>query len=543
MRPRWRKVLADLRDNKVRTILVVLSIAVGVFAVGAIAGAFDIIKTDMAGDYRSINPHSARILTSLFDDDVVAAMRHVPGVALAEGRSTLGARVTLPDGSRKQVSITAIPRSGQMEINRIRRVDGGSGLDLETHEVLLESSAQGVLGVKPGDSIKLEMPDWSVRTVRVAGLVQDVTSGTTQIGFPVALYTSPDTMEWLGGRPLYSQLQLVVSERADDLAYVKSVADRVADKLNGAGVTVYQISVARPDEHPAAATTDALLMVMSSLCVLTVALSAFLVTNTITALLGQQLRQIGVLKAIGASSWQVLSLYLALVTGFGLLALAVSLPLAGVFSWYTAKFVSTLTNFRLAGFRITPLAIGLELLVAILMPVAATLLPIWNGTRVTVREAIASYGLGSGEARPGLLARALARIRGMPRLWKLSLRNTFRRKARLALTLSALTLAGAIFISVLDLQATFNQVIVETFGYALTDVNVYLGRAYRIDEIENLVSRVDGVSHIEAWTVMNAQALPADPAAPGGRANERDARRVYADRTGADRGALADPRR
>ena len=36
--PRWRKVLRDLWINKTRTLLVVLSIAVGVFDVGMIAG-------------------------------------------------------------------------------------------------------------------------------------------------------------------------------------------------------------------------------------------------------------------------------------------------------------------------------------------------------------------------------------------------------------------------------------------------------------------------------------------------------------------------
>ena len=36
-RPRWSKVLSDLWDSKFRTILVVASIAVGVFAIGVIA--------------------------------------------------------------------------------------------------------------------------------------------------------------------------------------------------------------------------------------------------------------------------------------------------------------------------------------------------------------------------------------------------------------------------------------------------------------------------------------------------------------------------
>jgi len=42
MQPRWRKTLSDLWDNKVRTALVVISIAVGVFSVGMIAGAYSI---------------------------------------------------------------------------------------------------------------------------------------------------------------------------------------------------------------------------------------------------------------------------------------------------------------------------------------------------------------------------------------------------------------------------------------------------------------------------------------------------------------------
>ena len=36
LRPRWRKVFRDLWLNKNRTVVVVLSIAVGVFAIGTI---------------------------------------------------------------------------------------------------------------------------------------------------------------------------------------------------------------------------------------------------------------------------------------------------------------------------------------------------------------------------------------------------------------------------------------------------------------------------------------------------------------------------
>ena len=47
VRPRWHKVFSDLWSNKVRTLLVVASIAVGLFAVGMIATIYVILSEDI----------------------------------------------------------------------------------------------------------------------------------------------------------------------------------------------------------------------------------------------------------------------------------------------------------------------------------------------------------------------------------------------------------------------------------------------------------------------------------------------------------------
>ena len=59
LNPRWRKVGRDIWGNKVRTLLVVLSIAVGVFAVGLIAGTRAAMVEDMNGAFRASNPAHA----------------------------------------------------------------------------------------------------------------------------------------------------------------------------------------------------------------------------------------------------------------------------------------------------------------------------------------------------------------------------------------------------------------------------------------------------------------------------------------------------
>ena len=92
MSPRWRKVARDLWGNKTRTALVVLSVAVGVFAVGMITASRVILTRGLADDYAASRPSSATIYTNdPFDDDLVDAARQTRGVEEAEGRHSFSA--------------------------------------------------------------------------------------------------------------------------------------------------------------------------------------------------------------------------------------------------------------------------------------------------------------------------------------------------------------------------------------------------------------------------------------------------------------------
>ena len=57
---------------------------------------------------------------------------------------------------------------------------------------------------------------------------------------------------------------------------------------------------------------------------LDVALSGFLVVNTIMAILAQQVKQIGIMKSIGALTPQIISLYLTGVLIYGIISLLVA---------------------------------------------------------------------------------------------------------------------------------------------------------------------------------------------------------------------------
>jgi len=505
--PRWKKVLSDLWSNKARTLLVAMSIAVGVFAVGSVSGMYFILKEDVAADYLSANPHSGIMYTDQFDDDFLVLMSRVDGVKDVEGRSAVSGQINLANGDEVTINVTSTSGIAQTKIDQLE-LEGGSS-DLREKEIYIERGARTALGLEPGDIASIEMDGGRVRKVRVAGYVHDVTANAFTLARQVYAYATPATMAWLGGADQYNQVLFTVKENPLDEAHIREVAKGLDEVIRRSGREVYINIIFRPGQHPAQSTLDAIFAMMGGMGVLALFLSAFLVINTIIALLSQQIRNIGVMKAIGATMGQIASMYLVLILAFGVVALLLAIPISALVSYASVLGLGQLLNIDMGRFRIPNQTLILEIIVGLGVPLFAGLVPVFNGARQTVREAMSSYGLSTLGAR-SLFDRMLENVRGLPRPLLLSLRNTFRRKARLALTLFTLMLGGAIFIAVFNLQASLYRAIEVTLGYVLSDVNVTFQRNYRIERVRDVVERVPGVVSIEGWGDIIGQSMRSD---------------------------------
>src|SRR5512140_3994482 len=77
----WHKIWFDLWHNKTRTLLAVLSVAAGAFAVGAIFGMSDQLSTTMDQSHQSVMPpHINIVLSDLVDRDTLLNLEQIPGV-------------------------------------------------------------------------------------------------------------------------------------------------------------------------------------------------------------------------------------------------------------------------------------------------------------------------------------------------------------------------------------------------------------------------------------------------------------------------------
>jgi len=497
--PRWRKILKDLGANKSRTALVMITIAVSTVAIGFVSTLYIRLLGDMDRDFNSVNPHSAIIYTVAFPNDLLPSLAKVPGVGQLEGRSTTGGTTLRPDGKKVYVNVIAMPSPDKMKIDRLTPAESGGSMLLGEHQMLVEKSALAALPIKVGDMLEITLSDGTSRKLEIAGFVHDPSTIPYTFRGQATGYVTAKTLEWLDGTTDFNMVYLAVSEKKTDIEHVNAVASEVARKVENSGRQVFLTLVYEPGRHFAASITQALVLMMGVLGLLAVLLSAILVINTIDAVINQQVRQIGVMKAIGASAGQITIMYLMLVALYGFLALLIAIPVSFYGANIIAEGFAVYLNYRPGGFVLPPATIVLQVIVGLGIPILATLVPVMRSARITVREAITSYGLGGGDFGRGWFDRLLEHVRGLPRPLLLSLRNTFRRKGRLLRTLIALSLSGTIFIAVFNLRASMGITIDEVLGYYLSDVNVVFNRMYRSDRIVPLAMSIPGVEQVEAW--------------------------------------------
>lgn len=507
---RWRKIAADLRTNKTRTLLTTVTIAVGVFAVGFVSSMKVIMEHDLDADYESVNPHSAIIYCEPFDDGLLSAVERVPGVGQVDGRSQLTAHVVIGADRKTPVQIIAVPPLREMRVDRLRPSVPGGSIMLADRELLLERSGLIAVPFQEGEISEIELPGGVTREMRVAGFVHDPTIFPYMFMGYVTAYITPETMVWLDGSRDYNQMLITVSERPRDKVHVAAVAQAAADRIEQSGRQVFQTFMYKPGRHFAADIGQAMMAILFVLGLLAVLLGAFLVVNTVMALLAQHTRQIGIMKAIGGDTFQIARMYVGLVFVFGVLSLLLAVPLAACAAYGVSRQMMSIINVEPGPFRVPLQSVLWQIAVALVSPVAATLAPVLNSAHVTVREALNDYGIGKARFGESGLDRVMARMRLLSRPLLLSLRNTFRRGLRLALTLSTLTLGGAIFISVFNLWSALDVAVVQLEGYLLADVNVSLDHVSHFQRLEPLVMSVPGAMAAEGWSTARAQVLSGD---------------------------------
>ncbi len=503
------KIWHDLWKNKSRTLQVVLIIAMGAAALGMIISVRSLMIPAMQAGWQAINPAMMNfgVFPGLDDDDLIAIGK-MEGIEEVEGalNTTIEWRIS-PKDEWASGQLTARADYNNQKLNKLELAEGNWPHDR-------------VFAIETGHESHFNIPDRKL-TIRVGGrehqiqldgVVYNQLANPVSFGGNMLLYTTRERFEELTGIRDFDQLMANAAEYDEES--VTALADQIQERLEKQGKSVYFAFPGRvtdPDKHFFQDSMDGLFFLLGVMGLLALILGLLLVYNTISAIIAQQVEQIGIMKAIGATTGKILLFYLSNIIAYSLLALALALPMGVFGGWAITSWLVGSFNADPGDFTVSPLAVGVMGLIALLAPLLASLIPIFSGARITVREAISTYGLSTGGS---LLDRLLAKTKRISRMTLLTISNAFRHKWRVALLQITLIFSGVIFMMVVSMRDsvvyTFNDILFSILNY---DINYIFENAERINHIEELTLAHPEVTAVEMWGFSGGTLRPQGQAA------------------------------
>jgi putative ABC transport system permease protein len=489
--PRWRKILGDARAARGRLVLLMAPMSLSVLAVTTLLVANSIVHRELPRSYLDTHPASAILRMDTVDDDLVRAVRMRPGIEAAQASAFMAAKMRAGEGKWLPISLMIVPDFAALEIDRFRRVSGA--WPPPTGTILIERSGIELLGATEGQSVALETADGQQHRLTVAGTVHDEGQAPSTMELALYGYITPATMQTLDPGRRLDQLKIRVDNPHANATAIEAVARPLGVWLREQGHAVYLIDIPPPGEHPHQWQYDTVSLLLLSFSVLGLILEAILMAIVIAGLLAPQVRQIAVMKAIGARSGQIVALYLTLVTAVSAVAVALGLPLGIYLGYSLVDFLARILNVSIESHAFSWWVVPLSVMLGLLVPLIAALVPILAATRRTVRESIDDHGVILQGNRMPWTTKLLAALRTRDRIAHLALRNTMRRKARLLLTTSLLTVAGAIFLVGGNLLAVWQEVTARAAAERRYDIQVGFRKHHERNALMAVVRRVPGV--------------------------------------------------
>lgn len=516
-----KKIIRDFWQERTRTILVVIAIALGVAAFLAVMASYAILTRELDRGYLATNPASAILRVDSINDELVRTVLSNPAVSDAEPRRVVSGQMRVGPIQWRNMILFVVKDYANVRVSKLERESGE--WPPAKGEILIERDAFQVAKAKIGDVVTVKTTNGSEQNLRVTGSVHDVGQAQARMENIVYGYITLDTLTQLGEEPVLDRLNILVSQNRFDEDHIRSVTNDVQKVIEASGGKVQRVDIPKPGKHPHSDLTGILLLAMSTFGLFVLVLSGILVVNLLTAMMASQVRQIGMMKAVGATRWQLVKIYLGQALLFGLCATVIAIPLGIIGSRLLCNYMAMFLNFDIYSYSIPAWVFLLAILLGMITPLLAAAWPVWKGTRVSVQAALADYGVSQGRFGSSWIDRQLAKLGGVSRPLLMSLRNSFRRRARLALTLLTLTAGGLFFMSALNIRSSLINTLDRLFEGRKFDLTVGFATPQPREKIERAIRNTPGVRDYELWFMTDASIEDErsdagdDPHASGGR--------------------------
>jgi putative ABC transport system permease protein len=301
----WRLTAREIRRRPGRATFTLLSIAIGVAAIVSVSLGAATTRRAHQEMYRLVTGRAALQVTAdgngRFEQNVVATVANIPGVQAAVPSVQQFTNMWFEHRHFQMLVMGISPA----EDKKVREYELREGQFFQDREgLLLESQFARALGAGLGDEVLIQAKRGFPRNVhrlKIDGLLSAHGAAAFNNGGVIFLPLSL-AQNYFTGRGKITAIDVVLDSSADE----QVVHQRIAEVLPP-GLQV----------HPPAARTQLAKETLAGIehglrlaTVLLISLAVFMILNTFLMNVSERRRQLAVLRAVGATRWQIVGMFL-----------------------------------------------------------------------------------------------------------------------------------------------------------------------------------------------------------------------------------------
>jgi len=488
MKALTKKVFKDITRRKLRTAMTILGIAIGIIGLSAINIASSQFESSLAYSTNITAQPDMQLYTIPTSPNLANVLSQQPNVKTVQARGNIVTNWAI-GSNQVLIQVYGILDFQHIHIGRFTMVEGKLP---GPNQIVLEESDKALDNVQIGNQIAIQVGR-TYRNVTISGFARTQGLPSASITGMGQGYMGESAFETLF--QVHGVTDFAVQVKNYALRY--DTAKQLAQVLSAHKAPTAGIDIGR--DTSVSSIANGLFTIMDVLSAIAILLSIILLLGTIMGLVTEQVQYIGTMKAIGGRRGQIMRHYMAVVTIYGAIGTAIGIVVGTAGGYLLANYLGNLVNLDIGPLQVSPWQILESVAIGLGVPLLAAVLPVYFGTRITVKQALSGYGVESGAARQGKLWTHIARfVFGVfPQTVQFGVRGLFRKRTRMALTLVTLSIAGAAFLAVQTASYSFNNFLSQTYDTYHFDVMVSVSDVYPLSRFQQALASVPNISRIE----------------------------------------------
>ncbi len=498
---RWHKILADLAHRRARTLLTLFGLTLGLVFVGSVVTAFAILRNDLDANFRLTNPPNITLSAKDIPAALSVRIAAIPGVTGVDERPEFAALIQTRPDRWMRLMIAVVGNFQELSIARFT-VETGRWPP-SPGGILIERDGRWFFEVPPAGSLAIRLPNGATIRSAFSGYVFDPGQHPSRMEQVLYGYTTPETLaSW--SLPLESTRLLITTTPAAAVA----AGAQIEALFQEAGIKLEGLEVHQTPQHGHQFQFDTIMALLAGLAAVALIMCAILIINLVDSLMATEQRVIGVLRALGARSGQIVQDYTLGMGAVGLLAGTLSLYPSLWAGKTIARYITMGLNFNVLSPSGPVWLVPLLLCIGITIPVSVAFSAIVRASYKPVRQALARGD--AGRAFPFADGFG-ALMTFLPLIPRLGIRSVARKPRKVLLSALTLSLGLALFVTALTIRASMLSTVDSVRRTQRFDVAVGLRAAQSIDGLNAWMTTIPEVRHLEYWSTAEATLLQGGP--------------------------------